>query len=447
MRNALIGFLGMTVVFALLLRSETLFGIQGFEPHAHCFLYDPLLMRLYVGSDMFIGLSYTAIAATLIYVVNRAQKDIPFNWIVVAFGTFIFACGITHFIDIWTLWTPDYWLDAGFKVITAVASVTTAVALPPLVPRLLRLIADAKVSRQRKAQLEALVVQYELEVAERRRAEEAVRLLNADLEQRVQQRTAELETANHLKDELLIREQALREKAEAADQLKVKFLGMISHELRTPLTSIKGFSSTLLADDIAVDQANQRDFIRIIDSEADRLTTLVEQLLDVSRLEAGTFDVFPQRQTLPHLFERVQERLRLAAENHPIVIDPLPDLPPVLMDEPRMEQVLFNLVSNAARYAPPHTPITLRASQAGHEVQIDVIDLGEGIASEDREIVFEAFRRVEKRGTTIHKGAGLGLAICKGIVEAHGGRIWIQEHASPGTIISFTLPTVGLGKG
>jgi PAS domain S-box-containing protein len=242
--------------------------------------------------------------------------------------------------------------------------------------------------------------------------------------------------------ELLERERAAREAAEEADRLKLTFLAMISHELRTPLTSIKGFATTLLADDISWDAESQRDFITIISEEADKLTDLIEQLLDLSRLEAGTLGIAPEVLYLPEIVGSSMAQLETITASHDLHIDIAEGLPPLKADLRRTGQVIVNLVNNAAKYSPPETEIRISAQPDGDFLQINVTDRGPGIPSEDRELVFEAFRQVESRGANYKKGAGLGLAICKGLVEAHGGRIWLQDTDS-GTTISFTLPIAG----
>ena len=128
---------------------------QGFLPHSYCFTWQPGVIWLNAGSDATIGLSYLAISGTLAVLVNKTRREIPFSWMFLAFGAFIVACGMTHLMEVWTLWEPRYWLAGDLKLITAVASVATAVALPPLVPRVLALVRDAKVSRERKQQLES----------------------------------------------------------------------------------------------------------------------------------------------------------------------------------------------------------------------------------------------------------------------------------------------------
>jgi PAS domain S-box-containing protein len=235
-----------------------------------------------------------------------------------------------------------------------------------------------------------------------------------------------------------------RQRAEEDDRLKMQFLGMISHELRTPLTSIKGFATTLLAKDVRFTGEEQRQFLGIIDDEADKLTDLVDQLLDLSRLQAGKLRIQPDRLSLSTIFEGAAAQLKALTVRHRLMVCADERLPPVLADRQRVGQVLVNLVNNAAKFSPTGSPITLTASAHGDEVRIDVSDQGVGIPAEARSLVFEAFRQVERKDMGLpgqSRGAGLGLAICKGIIEAHGKRIWVTENVPQGTIISFTLPT------
>jgi two-component system cell cycle sensor histidine kinase/response regulator CckA len=152
-----------------------LFSTGDFMSHGHCYLWDPGLVRLHVISDLIIGVSYVAISATLVYLVRRAKKDVPFSWMFLAFGTFIIACGCTHLVEVWTLWTPVYWFAGAVKLLTAAASVTTAIALPPLIPKTLKLIRTAKLSEFRRDQLQQANAILENEIAERKRMEEELR--------------------------------------------------------------------------------------------------------------------------------------------------------------------------------------------------------------------------------------------------------------------------------
>ena len=237
---------------------KTLVSTQGFMPHGHCYLWRPEVMRLHVGSDLSIGLSYVVISATLAYLVHTARREIPFHWMFLAFGLFIVACGGTHFMEVYTLWHPRYWLSGNIKLLTAAASVATAIALPPLVPKILVLIRDAQLSQERKRRLESA--------------------------------NAELETLNARLTEL--------------DDLKTHFFANVSHELRTPLTLILGPTERLLAAGNL--SAQQREGLEVVDRNAHTLLERVNDLLDISKLEAG-------KMTLHALPVDLVKLLRLAA--------------------------------------------------------------------------------------------------------------------------------------
>ncbi|HEY3343079.1 MAG TPA: ATP-binding protein, partial [Anaerolineae bacterium] len=238
---------------------------------------------------------------------------------------------------------------------------------------------------------------------------------------------------------LLAEEAKARHEAEIANNVKMKFLAMISHELRTPLTSIKGFATTLLAKDVTWDEESQHEFIETINLEADKLTDMIEQLLDLSRLQSGTLGIKPARVSFTEILNTAAAQLKVVTQNHPFTLQAPVDLPPLYADRQRIAQVVINLVGNAAKYSPPLAPITLSAQVENQFVQISVRDEGSGISPEERATVFEPFQRGENALRTT-KGAGLGLAICKHLIEAHGGTIWVQEHLGPGTLMAFTVP-------
>lgn len=243
---------------------------------------------------------------------------------------------------------------------------------------------------------------------------------------------------------LFAAEQRARNAAEQANELKLKFLAMISHELRTPLASIKGFASTLLATDVVWDPESQREFIEIINDESDKLTDLIEKLLDLSRLQAGTLRIQLAPRQLEQIIDIARAQLESLAIRHKLVFNIPPDLPMVIADAQRIAQVLANLVGNAVKYSPEDTGITILATAQSSVVQIDVSDEGPGISPQDKAQVFEAFRQADNLSANQLKGAGLGLAICKGLIEAHHGKIWIADRDGPGTTVSFTLPMVPL---
>ncbi len=232
-------------------------------------------------------------------------------------------------------------------------------------------------------------------------------------------------------------ERLARADAEKANEAKIKFLGIISHELRTPLTSIKGFSSTLLTSDVKLSPERQQQFIGIIDDEADKMRELTEQLLQLSTLQAGALPIQLQLGQVNDAISAYHVQLNALAINHKLALDLSTDLPFVMLDTIRIGQVLTNLVGNAVKFSPPQSEIILTTRVHNEYVHVDVSDKGSGISPEDREVIFEAFRQLESRPT---KGVGLGLAICKGIINSHQGEIWVAENQLPGTTISFTLP-------
>lgn len=242
--------------------------------------------------------------------------------------------------------------------------------------------------------------------------------------------------------QLLKIEAESRHEAERANEIKTQFLAMISHELRTPLTSIIGFTNTLLANDVVWEADDKRDFIETIEQEANRLQELIDHLLDLSRLEAGMLPILQEPNSLHKIIEDAMPQLNALASEHILIIDLHANLSLVYVDAKRIAQVLVNLVRNASTYSIKGTEINISAKVRGSFVQINVSDEGPGIPSGEHRRVFKAFQRGKEGNNGGVQGAGLGLAICKGLVEAHGGRIWIRKKNGPGTTVSFTIPLV-----
>jgi signal transduction histidine kinase len=281
-----------------------------------------------------------------------------------------------------------------------------------------------------------------LAILTRQQLRRVSRIYGATLDQ-VQQKAVALEHTLMDNKRLLDEEAKARHLAEEANAMKIYFLGMVSHELRTPLASIKGFATTLLADDVEWDDASQKEFIGIISEEADRLTDLISQLLDLSRLQAGRLRIETKPIKMTDVVNQASAQFIALSLNHSLRVESLEALPLVMADPARIAQVLVNLVNNAVKYAPTGSHITICGTPYTDQmVKICVQDQGRGIAPEERNVVFEAFRQLETgKSTKSDKGAGLGLAICKGIVEMHGGKIWVED-ARPGARFCFTLPVV-----
>jgi PAS domain S-box-containing protein len=242
--------------------------------------------------------------------------------------------------------------------------------------------------------------------------------------------------------QLLETEAESRHEAERANEIKTRFLAMISHELRTPLTSIIGFTTTLLAEDVTWEPEEQHDFVQTIQQEANRLQELIEHLLDLSRLEAGMLPIELEPHTLAEILEDALPQFHTLTSRQSLTMHIPANLPLVNVDAKRIAQVLVNLVRNASTYAPEGTEINISASVRGGFLQININDQGPGIPPGEHKRVFRAFRRGANAENGAGKGAGLGLAICKGLVEAQGGRIWIKKKTTPGATICFTVPLV-----
>ncbi len=226
---------------------------------------------------------------------------------------------------------------------------------------------------------------------------------------------------------------------EELERLRAEFLGMVSHELRVPLTSIKGSAATALRASPTPDPAVVQQFLRIIDEQADHMHSLIDDLLDAGRIEAGTLAVGPEPTEVASLVEQARNMFLSGEGRHPVQIDLPPDLPRVMADRGRIVQVLTNLLSNAARHSPESSPIRVAAEREGVHVAISVSDKGQGVPLDQLPHLFRKSARVG--GDRGIRGSGLGLAICKGLVEAHGGRIRAESGgAGLGTRFTFTLP-------
>jgi signal transduction histidine kinase len=235
-----------------------------------------------------------------------------------------------------------------------------------------------------------------------------------------------------------------------ADEIKSTFISIVSHELRTPVTLIKGYASTLRRDDAKWDKHTISDSLTVIEEEADRLSKMIDDLLDASRLQAGGLSLSRGDVSLPSLAKRVAEKLATQSSHHTIATDFPENFPVLLADETRIEQVIINLVSNAIKYA-PQGEIKITGQVRPEQVIVCVSDQGPGIEAKDLPHIFDRFYR-STNAVKQTKGAGLGLYLARAIIEAHGGRMWVDSSTRPvgqsaqrpkpdsGARICFSLP-------
>ena len=226
------------------------------------------------------------------------------------------------------------------------------------------------------------------------------------------------------------------------DQLRAALLSAVSHDLRTPLATIMASAGSLRQQDVPWTDEERQGFAQAIEEEADHLNHLVGNLLDLSRIEAGSLRPQKSWQDLATLVEDVLDRLKLVTHEHHLRIAIPEDLPPLWLDPVEIGEVIYNLVENAAKYAPVGTEISISARpEAGH-VAVSVGDRGPGIAPTALPRIFEPFFRVSDGRPRPH-GLGLGLAIVKGVVEAHDGQVRAENRAGGGARLTFTLPRTG----
>jgi signal transduction histidine kinase len=381
---------------------------QGFLPHGHCYLWTPALLWSFVVSESLIVFSYFSIPVGLVWFV-RKRKDLQFNWIFILFSAFIFACGTTHLIGIWTIWHPDYWLDAAVKIVTAAVSVITAVLLWPLIPKALKLPSTK--------QLEEIVVRLKEEIAKRKLAEDQLSQLNKSL----RRHTHQIETVN---------------------QELQAFAYSVSHDLRAPLRGIDGWSQALVEDYGERLDETARDYLSRVRAETRRMGDLIDDLLQLSRVNRD--DIRSEPVDMSALAHGVAKRLKGAHSGRHIEFGIQSDIK--AQGDPRLLEIaLTNLLDNAVKFTAPQPVARI---EFGSHMEEDpetkvrrkifyVRDNGVGFDMAYAHKLFSAFQRLHKADE--FPGTGIGLATVQRIVHRHEGRIWAESQVGQGAGFFFTL--------
>jgi len=222
------------------------------------------------------------------------------------------------------------------------------------------------------------------------------------------------------------------------EQLKDEFIGMVSHELKTPLTVIIGALAVAQSKELSA--AEKTAMIESAASGADDLAAMLENLLELSRYQSDRLKIQPEQVDIVKIVESVILKLRSRSEIHNLVTEISADIPPVNVDRLRIERVLFNLVENAVKYSPHGGEIKVSVRRDGSELLISVRDTGIGISPENVSKLFQSFERIDAYEQHSIPGLGLGLRVCRLLVEAHGGKIWVDSELDKGSTFSFTLP-------
>ena len=422
-----------------------------FMPHGMCYLWEPELLWLHVVSDVLTGTAYFAIPPALLVLVIRARREVPqgaaymarglpLEWMFVAFSLFIVACGTTHFFGAWNVWHTDYWLAGGAKVVTAAASLGTALALPPLIPRALQLVRDARESEVRRIQLEHAneelrrvrdMLQVELESAS-----VDIEAMATEVTRRRQEMERALEEARTARDE-----------ASAASQAKSDFLAVMSHELRTPLNAIIGYADLL---DLGVKGAlndGQRVHLDRIRIGARHLLRIIDDILVFARSEAGATALERDPVKVPQLLDEVVGLLRPEAADKGIGLTLDADGATVITDRERLLRVVTNLVSNAVKFTDEGEVAVRAAVDEAHTLRITVTDTGPGIGPEDRERVFDPFWQVDQSSTRRTGGTGLGLSIARRLAREMGGDVSLTSTPGEGSRFTLVVPVEPVERG
>jgi signal transduction histidine kinase len=394
------------VLLACSLVLQVLSHVERFGPHGACLLWLPSLLTLFVVADALIGLAYVVISLILIYFVCKTRHVIPFQSVYISFGIFIFACGMTHFFDIWTLWIPDYWAQGIVKSLTAVASVATAISLPTLVPKVITLVQTATISDERGQQIAA-----------------TRQVLSAETD------------TSHVDVVALAQEVAASKKAvEQALAVRDQFMANVSHELRTPLAAIQGYSELIRDHDLPSEQVHE--FAQTIFESSERLKRMINDLLDLERMKSGKMELSRTQVDINALIISVLSQLRPIAEGRIMTLQLDDAAPTLLADYDKLTQVITNLLSNAMKYSNGEEIIVGTNMEDDH-IRAWVQDHGVGIAPESLEQIFVPYARIQSGGTP---GTGLGLPIARQIIQLHGGDIQVKSTLGEGSTFSFTLP-------
>ena len=285
------------------------------------------------------------------------------------------------------------------------------------------------------------------DITSRVQSELAVQQLNLELETKVIERTTQLGAATEELRQRNLELEKANENLRKLDELKSEFVSMVSHELRAPLTNINGSIELLLEGNAACYDPEHRELLQIMSEQSARLTRLVQGILNVNRIEAGQLVLQPQPFNILGLIEKVIDVWKTRGAGNRFVRPNLVNLPSVWADRDRTEEILFNLIDNAIKYSPEEAPINVQARADGRFVYVAVSDRGMGIPQEELGRIFEKFHRVDRKDAMESYGHGLGLYICRQLVQAMGGQIRVESTLGEGSTFQFSLPLAGRADG
>jgi len=360
-----------------------------FMPHGFCMRWDFWLLFTHILSDGLIALAYFLISAALVYFVRKRQ-GMSFGFLFWLFSLFIFSCGVTHALEIWLLWTPNYWLAGWAKLVTAIISMATAIFLWRAIPA-------------------------------------ALQIPTAE----------EMKSANEQ-----LRVQAVKRKAAEHGSLqRDNFLATLSHELRTPLNAILGWTQLLQNKMVPAEKTGEA--LEVIRRNALAQAKLIDELLDLSRIAAGKCTLELENVWLADVLNATVAALQPDADRKCITVETVlpPDSVEVEGDAKRLQQIVWNLLSNAVKFTPEGGRVTVALSADRETCKIQITDTGRGIAAEFLPHLFERFSQANSSSTRMQGGLGIGLALVQELSLLHNGSVRAESAGEgAGSTFTVTLP-------
>lgn len=410
-------------------------------PHGHCYLWQPAMVALQVGTNVAIGVAYVAISSMLAWLIYGI-RDLPFKLIYACFGVFIVSCGLTHFMEVVTIWYPLYWLDVTMRGITAAASLGTAIIMPSLLPRAVALVKGARAARFRGIALETAVKDLAALLEATQRTRDILQLENQTYSSDIEALALAVGTRRRELQEAVHQARTAQLQAEKASRYKDEFLDMVSHELRTPLTALD-LQLTRLLRHPQEHAAETAGLLVQMQASTHRLERIIESLLQHTRLKKGQItrrDVACDLDTL--LVEVLAESTALArAQGVSLVVHKSSTgLLKLNVDPYILRLVLDNLLSNAIKFSPRGGQIVLSTASDCDNVTIAVTDNGPGIAEDAQALIFEPFVHLEAVVNKHIPGVGLGLALVRDMVRVLGGQLNLESRVGSGSTFRVTLP-------
>lgn len=399
------------------------------------------MVALQVSTNIAIGLAYIAISSMLAWLIYGI-RDLPFKMLSACFGVFIISCGLTHFMEVVTIWYPLYWLDAAMRGVTAVASVGTALVMPALLPRAAALVKGARAARSRGIALETAVKDLAALLETTQRTRDILQLENQTYSSDVETLALAVGTRRQELQEAVHQARTAQQLAEKANRYKDEFLNMVSHELRTPLTALDLQLTRLLRrrHDYAAEAAELLGQMQV---SAHRLESIIESLLQHTRLKKGQLvrrDVACDlRQLLTELGAEFSALGRAQGVSLQVKTASQDSLK-INVDAQILRLVLDNLLSNAVKFSPRGARVEVSTACSEDTVTISVSDDGPGIAADAQALIFEPFVHLEAVVDKHVPGVGLGLTLVRDMVRVLGGQLALDSRLGSGSTFRVSLP-------